>query len=67
MKKVTISTQVQETIFSVAELISKDIKPHTIGETFILPGSSVIVRARSGPGVESEIKKSLSLNVTMSR
>ena len=67
VKKVKTSTQVQEASYLVAELIAKEMKPHTIGETLILPACSAIVRTMFGPDAEAEIMKIPLSNDTMSR
>lgn len=67
MKKVTISDKVQEASLLVAELIAKNMKPHNIGETLILPACSAIVKTILGPEAEEGIKKIPLSNDTIAR
>ena len=41
----------------VAEIIAKDMRPHTIAETLIRPACAAIVRIMVGTEAEEEIKK----------
>jgi len=56
-KKVTIPNKALKASYKMAELIVENKKPHTIGESLILPACSEIVRIMFGSVAEAEIKK----------
>jgi hypothetical protein len=66
-KKVTIPNKALEASYKVAELIVENKKPHTIGESLILPACSEIVRIMFGNEAEAEIKKIPLSNNTIRR
>ena len=56
-KKVKISSKAQEASYLVAELIAKQMKPHTIAEKLILPACRIIVKTMIGAQAEQELSK----------
>jgi len=56
-KIVTISDKTQEASNPVAELVAKQMKPHTIVEKLILPACREIVKVHFGEKAEKEVLK----------
>ncbi|CAI6358045.1 unnamed protein product [Macrosiphum euphorbiae] len=56
-KIVTISDKAQIASYKVAEIIAKQLKPHTIAESLILPACSEIVQIMFGDDAKKEIMK----------
>lgn len=56
-KKVKVAEKAQKASYLVAELIAKNMKPHTIAESLILPSCCAIVRIMFGAEAEKEVKK----------
>ena len=54
---VKVSDRAQEASYNVAKLIAKAKKPHTIGETLLLPACREIVRCLIGPEAVKEVVK----------
>ena len=67
VKKFKISDRAQKASYLVAEIIAKDMKPHTIAETLIRPACAAIVRTMLGTEAEEEIKKVPLSDDTISR
>ncbi len=65
--KVTVSDKAQEASFIVAELVAKEMKPHTIAESLILPALQAVTRIMLGVEAENEIKKVPLSDSTISR
>ncbi|XP_023211907.1 protein ZBED8-like [Centruroides sculpturatus] len=57
----------QKDSYLVAEIIAREMKPHTIGETLIRPAYTAIVRTIFGAEAKEEIKKIPLSNDTTSR
>jgi len=66
-KVVTVSDKAQEASFLVAELVAKEMKPHTIAESLILPALQAVTRLMLGAEAEKEITKIPLSNSTISR
>jgi len=66
-KAVTISDKAQEASFLVAELVAKEMKPHTVAESLILPACRAIVRTMFGEEAEREVQKIPLSDSTISR
>lgn len=66
-KKIKLSDKAQEASYLVAELVAKDMKPHTVAESLILPACCAMVRTMLGPESEAEIKKIPLSDNTISR
>lgn len=66
-KIVTISDTTQEASYLVAELVAKQMKPHTIAEKLILPACSEIVKVLFGEEAEKEVLKIPVSDNTVSR
>lgn len=66
-KIVTISDKTQEASYLVAELVAKQMKPHTIAEKLILPACCEIVKVLFGEEAEKEVLKIPVSNNTVSR
>lgn len=66
-KKVKVAEKAQEASYLVAELIAKNMKPHTIAESLILPSCCAIVRTMFGAEAEKEVKKIPLSDNTISR
>lgn len=56
-KIITISDKAQIASYKVAEIIAKELKPHTIAESLILPACSEIVQIMFGDDAKKEIMK----------
>ena len=55
-KHLTILEKAQMALYAVAYLITKDKKPHSIGETLIKPAAIAISQIMNGDKVTEEIK-----------
>ncbi len=66
-KVVTVSDKAQEASYLVAELVAKEMKPHTISESLILPALQAVTRLMLGAEAEKEITKIPLSNSTISR
>lgn len=66
-KIVTISDTTQEASYLVAELVAKQMKPHTIAEKLILPACREIVKVLFGEEAEKEVLKIPVSDNTVSR
>jgi len=66
-KIVTISDKTQEASYLVAELVAKQMKPHTIAEKLILPTCREIVKVLFGEEAEKEVLKIPISDNTISR
>ncbi|VEN56237.1 unnamed protein product [Callosobruchus maculatus] len=66
-KAVTISDKAQTASYKVAELIALKQKPHTEGESLILPACCEIVKIMFGRGAEKELLKIPLLDDTIKR
>ncbi|KAI5152850.1 hypothetical protein ENBRE01_3061 [Enteropsectra breve] len=56
-KVFTLSHKAQTASFKLAELIVKNLKPHTIAETLIMPACSEIVQILFGVKAKDEVMK----------
>lgn len=56
-KIITVSDKAQIASYKIAEIISKELKPHTIAESLILPACSEIVQIMFGDDAKKEIMK----------
>jgi hypothetical protein len=66
-KTIKISDKAQEASYYVAELVAKQMKPHTIAESLILPACQAIVKTMFGEEAAREITKIPLSNNTISR
>ena len=66
-KNFTVSSKAQKASYRVAELITKNSKPHTEAESLILPACCAIVKTMFGSEYEKEIKKIPLSNNTICR
>ena len=53
----TISEKGQIASYEISELIAQNVKAHTLGESFILPGCKKIVKRMLGNEAAKEISK----------
>lgn len=63
----TVSDKAQLASFKVAELVAKQMKPHTIVETLIMPACKLIVKTMLGDDAEKKIQKMPFSNNTVLR
>jgi hypothetical protein len=67
MEKIaTIAEKAQVASYKVAEIIARNMQPHTIAETLILPACKQIVKSVLGEAAEREILNVPLLNDTVS-
>ncbi|KAM4748802.1 zinc finger BED domain-containing protein 5-like [Rhinophrynus dorsalis] len=66
-KTFKVSERAQEASYLVAELVAKQMKPHTIAENLILPATCKIVNKLFGPEAEKEVLKIPLSDSTISR
>jgi hypothetical protein len=68
MEKIaTIAEKAQVTSYKLAEIIARNMQPHTIAETLILPACKQIVKSVLGEAAEREISNVPLSNGTVSR
>lgn len=64
---VKISDECQEVSYVIAELVAKQMKPHTVAEQLILPACQKIVKILFGEEEEKKVLKIPIFDNTMSR